>query len=593
MDFIQLLPDSVANQIAAGEVIQRPASVIKELVENAIDAGARNIAINVEDAGKTLIQVIDDGKGMSETDARLAFERHATSKIRNADDLFALRTMGFRGEALASIAAVAQVELRSRMQDSELGTQVFIEGCRVTNQQTVACPVGSNFMVRNLFFNVPVRRKFLKSNQTELNNIMQELERMTLVNEGIAFSLSHNGHSLLSLSPSNRLQRIAAVFGAKQQEVLLPVEVDTTLCRITGYVGKPESAKKKGANQFFFVNNRYMRHPYFHKAVMEAFTNIIPSDTQVPYFLYMEVEPANIDVNIHPTKTEIKFENEMAIWQILSAAVRESLGCFNAVPTIDFNEDEPIAIPAFNQGEGFDIGSVKRPEPSYNPFYNPFRSSSSRPESKPTVAPEVFEELFAVDESVLVPEVERSASNYQFNGRYILTATRSGLMIVDQHRAHVRVLFDEYLERMAQRQCVSQGMLFPEMLTLSASDGVLLDEIMESLTSIGFDIVSIGGATYSINGVPSGMEKLDPITVLNGILVSVRENTAGVEDDVEHKIAFEMAERQAIRVGETLGAEEMETLLGRLFACKMPNYAPNGKLIVKILQQAEIDAFFK
>ena len=348
-DIIHLLPDSVANQIAAGEVIQRPASVIKELVENAIDADAQNIHVLVTDAGKTCIQIIDDGKGMSETDARLSFERHATSKIREAADLFALRTMGFRGEALASIAAVAQVELKTRLESEELGTKLVIAGSKVESQEAVSCSKGSNFSVKNLFFNVPARRKFLKANSTELSNILAEFERIALVHPEVAFSLYSNDSELFNLPVSPLRQRILAIFGKKLNQQLLNIEVNTTMVKISGYIAKPETARKKGAHQYFFVNGRYMRHPYFHKAVMEAYEQLIPTGEQISYFIYFNVDPANIDVNIHPTKTEIKFENEQAIWQILSASVKESLGKFSAIPSIDFDTEDMPDIPAFEE----------------------------------------------------------------------------------------------------------------------------------------------------------------------------------------------------------------------------------------------------
>ena len=606
MDIIQLLPDSVANQIAAGEVIQRPASVIKELVENAIDAGATHVVVNVEDAGKTLIQVIDDGKGMSETDARLAFERHATSKIRCAEDLFALRSMGFRGEALASIAAVAQVELRSRMRDSELGTQINIEGCRVTDQKMVACQAGSTFTVRNLFYNVPARRKFLKSNQTELNNIIQEMERMTLVNNQVAFTLTHNGQALYDLPSGSCLQRIVAVFGRKMHDTLLPIDVDTTMCHITGFVGKPESAKKKGAHQFFFVNKRYMRHPYFHKAIVEAFSHLVPAETQVPYFVYFDVPPADIDVNIHPTKTEIKFENENAIWQILLAAVREALGSFNAIPTIDFDQEDNLSIPAYEQGMT-DFSSVRTPDVTFDPTYNPFdtpRRNVRQPQeekmedgymdSRYALAGQPLPEQTSFDlnggeQSV---HTEKSVNHYQFKGQYILTTVKSGLLVVNQHRAHVRILYDYYKGQMEQRKSVTQGLLFPEILSLPAGDALLMEEIQDSLTDVGFEISPLGGGSFSVNGVPSGLEKTDPIGLLNDILVAVRENTGGVEDDVNHRLAFELARRQAIQPGEALGNDEMESIIGRLFACPMPNYTPDGKLVMKVIPQTEFDALF-
>ena len=371
-DIIHLLPDAVANQIAAGEVIQRPASVIKELVENSIDAGATHIQVLVMDAGRTSIQVIDDGKGMSETDARLAFERHATSKIREAADLFSLQTMGFRGEALASIAAVAEVELKTRLATEELGTHIVLSGSKLVSQEFTSCPVGSNFLVRNLFFNVPARRKFLKSNATELSNILTEFERIVLVNPSVSFQLYSNETELYHLPDSTILQRISSVFGKKTGEQLIPISVDTSLISIEGFIGKPEAARKKGSHQYFFVNGRYMRHPYFHKAVMEAYEHLIPVGEQVSYFIYLQVEPSHIDVNIHPTKTEIKFENENSIWQILSAAVKEGLGKFSAVPTIDFDtEGKPDDLPVFNDRNGH----FTPPQVHYKEDYNPFAST--------------------------------------------------------------------------------------------------------------------------------------------------------------------------------------------------------------------------
>ena len=386
-DIIQLLPDSVANQIAAGEVIQRPASVIKELVENSVDAGAKTIHVLVVDAGRTSIQVIDDGKGMSETDARLAFERHATSKIQKADDLFALHTMGFRGEALASIAAVAQVELQTRMENEEIGTLVSVSGSKIVGQEPVSCPVGSNFKVENLFFNVPARRKFLKTNVTELNNILTAFERIVLVYPDIHFTLHHNGAELMNLKAGNLRQRITDVFGKQYAQDLMPVDVTTAMCRVYGFVGKPETARKKGGCDYLFVNGRYMRHPYFHKAVITAYDRLIPDGMQIPYFLYFEVDPTEIDVNIHPTKTEIKFENEQAIWQILTAAVRDAIGKFCEIPTIDFDTVGRPEIPIFDPSRD----NITAPKVTYNPSYNPFDTPRS---SRRTAVPSDWQALY-------------------------------------------------------------------------------------------------------------------------------------------------------------------------------------------------------
>lgn len=613
-DIIHLLPDSVANQIAAGEVIQRPASVIKELVENAVDAAATRIDVVVEEAGRTSIQVIDDGKGMSETDARLSFERHATSKIREAGDLFALRTMGFRGEALASIAAVAQVELKTRQTGNELGTWLSIEGSRLVGQEPVSCAVGSNFTVRNLFFNVPARRKFLKSNQTELSNILQELERVALVHEGIAFSLTHNGSVVLNLPKVPLRQRIVSMFGKKLNGDLLSVEVKTSLVKLSGFVGKPESSRKKGSHQYFFVNGRYMRHPYFHKAVMEAFEQLIPTGEQVSYFLYFEVDPANIDVNIHPTKTEIKFENELAIWQIVVAAVKESLGRFNAVPTIDFDTEDAPDIPVF--GNSFSPASVGAPTLDFNPDFNPFKSSASS--GKKSASRMDWEDLYEgvsypmesgvndfgkgdfqkseAEEFSLYPEMqdtlEKSSQHYQYKGKYILTAVKSGLMIIDQHRAHIRVLYERYRKQMEGREGQSQGMLFPEMLQLPSSESVVLEHLMDDMSALGFDLSVLGGGSFSINAVPAGTEGLNPAEMIRNIVQASIEKGCNVEEDVRFYIALSLAKSAAIVQGQVLSNEEMEALVNDLFICQNPNQTPDGKVIVAILEQNDLDRLF-
>ena len=623
-DIIRLLPDSVANQIAAGEVIQRPASVIKELVENAVDAGAKHIDVLVTDAGKTSIQVIDDGKGMSETDARLAFERHATSKIREASDLFALHTMGFRGEALASIAAVAQVELRTRQQGEELGTSLCISGSKVESQEVVSCSVGSSFTVRNLFFNVPARRKFLKSNQTELSNILTEFERIALVNPDISFTLHHNGTEMLNLPAIPLKQRIMGVFGKKINQELLSVEVDTTMVRISGFVGRPETSRKKGARQYFFVNGRYMRHPYFHKSVMDAYEHLIPVGEQVSYFIYFEVDAANIDVNIHPTKTEIKFENEQAVWQILSAAVKETLGKFNAVPSIDFDTEGMPDIPAF---ENSPYSSLQFPQTSYNPSYNPFNTSPSsspsysRQESKGwehfyeglerqtgnAVADVYPEEAMPVEEYTsaeaslpfygqtgeATPIAEASSQHYQYKGRYILTSVKSGLMVIDQQRAHIRVLYDRYLEQISSRQGASQGMLFPDIVQFSASEIPMLQEIMEDLSFLGFELTDLGGGSYAINGVPAGIEGLQPVKLVQDMLQTAIEKGCKVKEEVQSILALSLAKATAIVPGQVLSAEEMNHLVDDFLTSTSPNYTPDGKVALAVIKEDELEKLFK
>lgn len=624
-DIIRLLPDSVANQIAAGEVIQRPASVIKELVENAIDAGAQHIDVLVTDAGKSSIQVIDDGKGMSETDARLSFERHATSKIREAADLFALRTMGFRGEALASIAAVAQVELRTCVEGEELGTKLVIAGSKVESQEAISCPKGSNFCVKNLFFNVPARRKFLKSNQTELSNILTEFERIALVNPNVSFTLYHNDAELFNLPAIQLRQRIMGVFGKKINQDLLSLDVDTTMVRVSGFVGRPESARKKGARQYFFVNGRYMRHPYFHKAIMDAYEHLIPVGEQVSYFIYFDVDPGNIDVNIHPTKTEIKFENEQAIWQILAAAVKETLGKFNAVPSIDFDTEGMPDIPAF---ESSPYAGIQPPKTTYNPDYNPFNTSAVPPSSYSSKPSRDWEQLYeglehhssaqhiqksypddgdyftaASMEQPVTPTLydhseeaamgEKSSQHYQFKGRFILTSVKSGLMIIDQQRAHIRILYDQYLEQITRRQGASQGMLFPDIVQFPVSEVPVLQEIMEDLSYLGFELTDLGGGSYAINGIPSGIEGLNPVELIQSMVHTAMEKGGKVKEEVQRNLALTLAKAAAIVPGQVLTNEEMNGLVDGLFAVATPNYTPDGKTVLSVLQEDELEKLFK
>ena len=630
-DIISLLPDSVANQIAAGEVIQRPASVVKELVENAVDAGAKTIHVIIVDAGRTSIQVIDDGRGMSETDARLAFERHATSKIRKADDLFALHTMGFRGEALASIAAVAQVELLTRMADDEIGTRIQIAASKVVSQEPAAAPVGSSFKVDNLFYNVPARRKFLKSNATELSNILQAFERIVLVYPDIHFILHHNGAELQNLKPASLRQRITDVYGRQYSQDLLPVEVQTTLCNITGFVGKPETARKKSGHDFFFVNGRYMRHPYFHKAVVTAYDRMIPEGMQVPYFLYIDVDPAAVDVNIHPTKTEIKFENEQAVWQVLTATVRDALGRFCDVPAIDFDVQGKPDIPVFDPSRD----SIAAPKVNYNPDYNPFNTRNeergTRNDSPRSHVPSNWEELydiaatspsreedqslFPTDDpvssgnhnfqfSIINSQFDSSPLHYQYKGSYIMTAVKSGLMIIDQHRADVRIRYEHYIKVQSLKLKVeSQKLLFPESVRFSPAESVILQQILPSLTTIGFDLSDLGGNTFAINGIPAGLEGIDPVNLLQQIVADAQDHSfcddsASDTSLTSHlspltsKIALSLAQSVAVPYGQVLSNDEMEQLVNELFACSNVNYTPNGKPILSILPQTDIERLF-
>lgn len=654
-DIIQLLPDSVANQIAAGEVIQRPASVIKELVENSIDAGATLINVVCVDSGRTSIQVTDNGKGMSETDARLSFERHATSKIRQADDLFNLHTMGFRGEALASIAAVAQVELRTRRPDDDLGTALTIAGSRFVSQEPVQCPVGCNFTISNLFYNVPVRRKFLKSNTTELNNIVTAFERIALVYPDVAFTLYNNQTELYNLKAGGLRQRIVDVIGKKINQHLLPIDIDTTMCKISGFVGKPESARKKGARQFFFVNGRYMKHPYFHKAIMTAYERLVPEGEQIPYFIYFTVNPTDIDVNIHPTKTEIKFENEQTVWQILTAAVRDAVGMFNDVTAIEFDTEGQPDIPALGAMPQADISA---PKVQYDPAYNPFNEPSAQ---RSSAAPDNWEQLYEglssahsrqqsapslfgndtggviqsrsnaankpfADNGIVLskdfsksdgfnaesagfnalsadtdmlsastepsPLEEKSPTHYQYKGRYIMTSVKSGLMIVDQYRAHTRILYEGYIEQMQKRRPSSQKPLFPDTIHFSASDKVVVEAVMPELQNIGFELTPNEEGDYTITAVPSGLDGLDYVALVQDLVASAREKTTSAIDDINHSIALELARNAAVTYGQVLTNAEMENIVNSLFACSNFSYTPDGKKILTMLRQTDLEQLF-
>lgn len=654
-DIIQLLPDSVANQIAAGEVIQRPASVIKELVENSIDAGATLINVVCVDSGRTSIQVTDNGKGMSETDARLSFERHATSKIRQADDLFNLHTMGFRGEALASIAAVAQVELRTRRPDDDLGTALTIAGSRFVSQEPVQCPVGCNFTISNLFYNVPVRRKFLKSNTTELNNIVTAFERIALVYPDVAFTLYNNQTELYNLKAGGLRQRIVDVIGKKINQHLLPIDIDTTMCKISGFVGKPESARKKGARQFFFVNGRYMKHPYFHKAIMTAYERLVPEGEQIPYFIYFTVNPTDIDVNIHPTKTEIKFENEQTVWQILTAAVRDAVGMFNDVTAIEFDTEGQPDIPALGAMPQADISA---PKVQYNPAYNPFNEPSAQ---RSSAAPDNWEQLYEglssahsrqqsapslfgndtggviqsrsniankpfADNGIVLskgfskpdglnaesaefnalsadtdmlsastepsPLEEKSPTHYQYKGRYIMTSVKSGLMIIDQYRAHTRILYEGYIEQMQKRRPSLQKPLFPDTIHFSASDKVVVEAVMPELQNIGFELTPNEEGDYTITAVPSGLDGLDYVALVQDLVASAREKTTSAIDDINHSIALELARNAAVTYGQVLTNAEMENIVNSLFACSNFSYTPDGKKILTMLRQTDLEQLF-
>lgn len=624
-DIIRLLPDSVANQIAAGEVVQRPAAAIKELVENAVDAGATIIKIIVKDAGRTLLQVIDNGCGMSPTDARLAFERHATSKISKAADLYDLHTMGFRGEALASICAIARVELRTMRKDDTIGTCVIIEGSKVESQEPEVCAPGCNFMVKNLFFNQPARRKFLKSDHVEMNHILREFERMALVNPDIEFQLVHNDVVLHQLLRSSFKQRIVDLFGKSIDKQLVPVDTETSIVKINGFVSRPENARKRGALQFLTVNGRNMRHPYFHKAIMHCFEQLIPSDEQPCYFINLTVDPETIDVNIHPQKSEIKFENEQPIWQILVAAVKEGLGKFNAVPSIDFDLDDAPEIPVFQPDAGASHGLDL--DTSYNPFASQSPkaggSASQVCRKSSVVMNQDWEKLYQdferkrdeelsnIKASALnsmsldeigeeeIPDMDFSAgfdsavpAVMQLRGRYILSPAKSGLTVVDQHRAHVRILYDRYLDLARLDALSTQRVIFPEVLELSPSQSVFLEGIAGELSSLGFDISFLGDNSWTVNGLPSVLNDVNPRELMMAMLDTVMDSGEKLGESMRERIAFSMAKSAAIKPGQQLTSAEMDHILSDLFKLATPNYTPDGKLVLSVIATDDIARLF-
>ena len=598
---VRVLSQQVASQIAAGEVVSRPASVVKELVENAVDAGADNIRVILTDAGRTLIQVIDNGCGMNPVDARTAFERHATSKIRESDDLFSLTTFGFRGEALPSIAAVAQVELRTRTADSETGTAITIKASEIEQEEPCVCPVGSSFTVRNLFYNVPARRKFLKSNQTEFGHVLNEIERVALAHPEVAFELTHQNEQVLSLPASAIKQRIVNLFGRKMNEALLPVEVETSVVKVSGFCSNLDSVKGKGAKQFFFVNGRFMRHPYFHKAVLSAYEGLVPESDQPSYFLFLDVPPETIDVNIHPTKTEIKFQDEQVIWKILMAAVKETVGRFEEMPTIDFNTADMPDIPIYDASR-----PVTQPKVSYNPDFNPFsggRSETGQSRSNRENWSKLYGEAIErkvndgaipftpMSETFVQPE-EEIIKPYQFADRYILVPSDQGLMIIDQHRAHVRVLFDRFMAAANTRSAASQGLLFPEMFQLSASDAAVFADLKPRFAALGFDLSDMGRGAIAVQGVPSGMEGQDYERLITDMIADLRINPTHEEDRQLESMALAMARKAAIPAGRRLSETEMQELVRSLKACSVPSRTPDAKTVYVIKSGEEISKWF-
>jgi len=592
-DIIKLLPDSVANQIAAGEVIQRPASVVKELVENAVDAQAESIDVIIRDSGRTLIQVVDNGTGMSETDARLSFERHATSKITSAGDLFAIRTKGFRGEALASIAAVSMVELKTRKKEEDSGTIIILNGSKVEVQEPCSCHAGSSFSVKNLFFNIPARRKFLKSDNTEMRHIITEFQKIVIAHPEIRFTLHHNDNEIYNLGPGNLRQRIIGVFGRQINNDLITLETDTTLVNIRGFIGKPENARRTYGEQFFFVNNRFMKHPYFHKAVVEAYQNILPPEVIPSYFIFMETDPASIDINIHPTKTEIKFEDERSIWQILMASVKEALGRFNVVPSLDFKGESLIDIPVRSAFRGIPEPPSIGIDPRYDPFAGDEKSSNQNRfiERFERENNSDWEKLYyKLERGDPEPsKVENERKLFQIKNKYIVCPVKSGLMLIDQKRAHERILYEKYLENLNSNRSLSQAELFPVAIELNPADIMVLKEIEDDLRLLGFAFDFTGDNKISITGRPAEIGSADPVMMLEIMLEEFKATQSDPSAGLKEKVAQAMAGASAIPYGKVLMKSEMEDLFDALFLCKSPNYSPKGKAVINIITLEEID----
>ncbi|MDY7395187.1 DNA mismatch repair endonuclease MutL [Aureibaculum sp. 2210JD6-5] len=604
-DIIQLLPDHVANQIAAGEVVQRPASVVKELLENAIDAGATEIKLLIKDAGKTLVQVIDNGKGMSTTDARLSFERHATSKIRTAEDLFNLSTKGFRGEALASIAAIAHVEVKTKQSDQELGTHIKIEGSTIQNQDVIATPTGTSIAVKNLFFNIPARRNFLKSNSVELRHIKDEFYRVALTHPSIAFDFYSNESEILNLNSSNLRQRIVAVFGKKINEKLVPIQEHTDIITIDGFVSKPEFAKKKRGEQFFFVNNRFIKNGYLHHSVINAFDQLLPTGHHPSYFLYLSVPPNTIDINIHPTKTEIKFDNEQALYQILRSTIKHSLGQYNVAPVLDFNRDETLDVPYSFK----DKTSVATPKIKVNPSFNPFESEvSTKSFQKPKAAQ--WESLYTGTETAVdvqqieveaevvnqelfeTSENEVKSKTHQVHKKYILSVIKSGVVYINQNLAHQRILYEELLTKMTVEDTSSQQLLFPLTLVFNKEDIALCKEIRSDLESVGFQFSSIENDTITLDGIPVNVNQNNVQGLFEELFEDIKNEIPNSSFSQLDTIAKSLARSLAIKNGTKLNSKEQEELLEQLFSCKEPNQSPFGKKTFITLSSEEIQLKF-
>lgn len=613
-DLIQLLPDSVANQIAAGEVVQRPASVIKELVENSIDAGSTKIQVIVKDAGKTLIQVIDNGCGMTENDARMCFERHATSKIKKAMDLFDIRTMGFRGEAMASIAAIATVEMRTKKHESELGVLIRISGSKTEAQEPISCQNGTNISVKNLFFNVPARRKFLKTNSTEFRHIMEAFQHIALGFPEIELKLVHNEMEIFNLPPSKIYNRIINILGKSASQNLVPVQSDTSMGKIKGYVGKPENAKKTPGDQFFFVNNRYMKHPYFYRAVLKAYENILQPGLLPSFFIYFDVNPDTIDINIHPTKTEIKFENERAMWPIIQATVKEGLGKYNIAPSIDFNQETAFELSPLSKND-----SITPPSINVNTNYNPFDSQPQSPSkgsnysgqqkqdnkqweqlyqgfetSQSEISSSEIHNTSTDDQQTLsVEPTNETGRFFQLKGKFIITAVKSGLMLIDQKRAHQRIIFDEYIYKTGPQSGLGQKLLYPQKIELNTIDSELFSAILPEVNKLGFEVEPFGKNAFVINSIPADFPDKDASIWVTEIIDSVKNNEKEFIEAIRENIVKSLAKFLSIPYGKILTQQEMAHINDKLFISQMPNITPNGKPIITIIKMEDLEKMLK
>jgi DNA mismatch repair protein MutL len=595
-DIIHLLPDSIANQIAAGEVVQRPASAIKELMENALDAGASSIKLIVKEAGKVLIQVVDDGWGMSETDARMSLERHATSKIKTADDLFRLRTMGFRGEALASIAAISQFLMKTRTEHSDLGTHIIVEASEVKSQSPIACEKGTNISVKNLFYNIPARRNFLKSNAVEMRHIIEEFQRLALAHPHIAFSLHHDDELIYELAPSKLSQRVVALFGKSFQGQLAPCQEETTLVKITGYIGRPESARKTRGEQFIFVNQRYIRNNYLNHAVTSAFEGLLPDGNFPFYVLFIEIDPKHIDVNVHPTKTEIKFDDERAVYGVVWAAVKQALGAHNLAPAIDFKSDINI-VGKLNHAltkeqymdEQFSTALHKSNLKNWEKAFE-----QDMPQSRLFQKSELESTTLRFESSLNQPELEQAKEDtgvFQFQQKYIIRASKTGLMIIDQQTAHERVLFEKYLARLKGAPGNSQQSLFPQTVTLPASDFALVLEVQQELQALGFRFELFGKNAFLVTGIPAGVEASEK-ELFEGLLEQFKKNQSELQLPLQDNLALALARRSSVKSGQKLAAEEIKSIVEGLFSCSKPNFSPDGRPTFFTFETSKIESYF-